>query len=1051
MIILKEDKGMKKWLPISAFTATALFFAFGYDDAQAKEGVTCDSTEVWTTEADVKDQLEACYKNSVTNIQVSYANTLTVDIQKIMKDFYYQQQYEYVAGTQSSWKGSTKSNGSNITTTLTMKYLITPEQEAYATKIVDQIADDVKNLPSDLAKVKYVNDWISKQTTYSKTGKNSTHAIYALFNDQKAVCQAYALATYRILTKAGVEVHYVTGTGNKEAHAWNVVNVDGQWYNLDVTWNDPKETGLTGYRYFLMDDATFFKSHTEDAQFEWYKNYASTSTTYTKWHSIARAATDDTNMVTYYNPSGSSDIYKFTGTDIDNAQKVGTGQGQMESAAVSGNYLYFVDSSKQLKKIDSTKPNEAPIAVETKKVTELTAVGDFVYYKVSGKKTSQYTGSVTTDYSNLQVVSVKADAIEIKLPKESYDAATRMIDLITPKGQVIALNEPTKKDGNILRYEYKTPLESVAKGKWTINGKIYSVLGDDANKKKALAVDKKIQSAAKVAKTNKNYMRNIVAANNAYNTLTLEQQAFVTEKANLDNLLKTIEDAYKPIKDFEALVNSVTDDNLLTPGVMKDKLETTTATVQSLSTEDPTDSPEVQTLSVDAQTPSTTPASKVLEQGAISQYNSFTKEQLSYVNATVKKLYTSLYNKFIVADAAQDATALTDATRIVDFNKAYKKLKKEEKAALATNENVTKLTDKTLLKNATAAVAMQKKIPALQVQKKNDKKKLLYYEVDADNKKTTKETTTKTIYPVMVENEDLSSILKAQKAYTDLGVKNPAAQALVNTENLTKLQSKIQPAIDAGNAFKEKVENIETAATFAAPMTEAKNLYINLSADELKYTVDSATTKKYKEYLKIDKVIVMYDKMDDPEASTKALKLDYTPVKAVTAITNDVKFSKTKFSIPKGNYTFTFKDNGQTVTAYYQNGAWKIGDLPNLPATPVTAEEVVAYAKAFNALKADQKALLMKGTTPYAQFIGKEDDYKKAAAVEKKITAAVKANKEKSFETAKKAYEALTGVQKSYVSNATSIPGVEAVPQDTTGTGTGTTDTPSDTTGTLVV
>jgi hypothetical protein len=1012
---------MKKWLPISAFAATALFFALGQDDAQAKAGVTCDATDVWTTEADVKDQLEACYKDSAKTMKVSYVNTLKSDVvTTAMKELYVDQKYEYISGTRDGYKGQTTSDGTTMTSTLTVKYLITPEQEEYATKIVNQIAEDVKQIDGDLAKVKYVNDWISKQTTYSKTGKNSTHAIYALFNDQKAVCQAYALATYRILKQAGVDVHYVIGVGGsgskKEGHAWNVVKVDNVWYNLDVTWNDPKESGLTGYSYFLMNDAEFFKTHVEDAQFAWYKDYESTATTYSEWHNIAKAATDDTNMVTYYNPKGSSDIMKFTGVNLAAATKVGSGQGYMESAAVSGNYLYFVDSSKQLKKIDSTKPNEAPVVVETKKVTELTAVGDFVYYKVSGKKTSQYTGSVTTDYSNMQVVSVKADAIKIKLPKESYEADPRMIDLITPKGQVIALKDPEKKGDNIVRYEYKTPLESVAKGKWTINGKIYSVLGDDANKKKALAVDKKIQSAAKVATTHKNYMKNIITANNAYNTLTLEQQAFVNEKTKLNALLTTIEEAYKPIKDFEALVNSVNDTNLLEPGIMKDKVATSaTAT----------------TLALEPATTETT-APSVIAKGAISQYNSFTKEQLSFVNAAVKKLYTLHYNKFIVADAAQDATALTDASRIVDFNKAYKKLKKEEKAALASNENVTKLTDKTLLKNATAAVAMQKKIPTLQVQKKNDKKKLLYYEVDADNKKTTKETTTKTIYPVMVENEDLASILKAQKAYTDLGVKNAAAQALVNTENLTKLQSKIQPAINAGAAFKTKVESIETADTFVTPMTEAKNLYINLSADELKYTVDSATTKKYKSYLKVDKVVVMYNKMDDPEASTKAMKLDYVPVKAVTAITNDVKFSKTKFSIPKGNYTFTFKDNGQTVTAYYKNGAWTIGELPNLPETPVTAEEVVAYAKAFNALKADQKALLMKGTTVYAQYMGKEDDYKKAAAVEKKITAAVKANKEKSFETAKKAYDALTETQKSYVSNAASLPGVEVKSKDTT-------------------
>ena len=53
-----------------------------------------------------------------------------------------------------------------------------------------------------------------------------------------------------------MEVRYVTGWAG-EAHAWNIVKVDGQWYHLDTTWNDPVFSASAGdmsdyvsYKYF---------------------------------------------------------------------------------------------------------------------------------------------------------------------------------------------------------------------------------------------------------------------------------------------------------------------------------------------------------------------------------------------------------------------------------------------------------------------------------------------------------------------------------------------------------------------------------------------------------------------------------------------------------------------------------------------------------------------------------------------------------------------------------------------------------------------------------
>ena len=65
----------------------------------------------------------------------------------------------------------------------------------------------------------------------------------------------------------GIESTVVVGTNESgDSHAWNVVKVDGKWYNLDTTWDDPILSNVVKtnirYRYFLVPDEWIHnKSH----------------------------------------------------------------------------------------------------------------------------------------------------------------------------------------------------------------------------------------------------------------------------------------------------------------------------------------------------------------------------------------------------------------------------------------------------------------------------------------------------------------------------------------------------------------------------------------------------------------------------------------------------------------------------------------------------------------------------------------------------------------------------------------------------------------------
>lgn len=150
---------------------------------------------------------------------------------------------------------------------------------------------------SDYEKLKVFHDSIVLNNDFVKElGYN--HTIYGAFCGGKIQCEGYAKAIQYLCDLSGIESMTVAGTNEAgDSHAWNVVKVDGKWYNLDCTWDDPilTEVDKTNirYRYFLVPD-------------EWIHN---------KSHFNINKKTTGT-QVTYFNPPActSTDMNYFNVT-----------------------------------------------------------------------------------------------------------------------------------------------------------------------------------------------------------------------------------------------------------------------------------------------------------------------------------------------------------------------------------------------------------------------------------------------------------------------------------------------------------------------------------------------------------------------------------------------------------------------------------------------------------------------------------------------------------------------------------------------------------------
>lgn len=132
---------------------------------------------------------------------------------------------------------------------------------------------------SDYQKIKTIHDYLVDTIEYETTlQKNNIYNIYGALVDKTCVCEGYAKAFQYFMNELGIDNAIVIGTGENskkeiENHAWNYVKLNGKWYAVDTTWDDPvlvgggQITSKMKYQYFLKGSTTMNKNHTTSGQF----------------------------------------------------------------------------------------------------------------------------------------------------------------------------------------------------------------------------------------------------------------------------------------------------------------------------------------------------------------------------------------------------------------------------------------------------------------------------------------------------------------------------------------------------------------------------------------------------------------------------------------------------------------------------------------------------------------------------------------------------------------------------------------------------------------
>ncbi len=137
-------------------------------------------------------------------------------------------------------------------------------------EVLSSLVAGAQKLPTDFERALFVHDELVKNTVYDGSSADA-HSPYGCLVNGSAVCEGYAKAYLAAMNRLGIDCLYVAGRGRNESHAWNCVKLGGEWYFVDVTWDDPerdeKFRDVIRHDYFGLTTEEAQRDHTPDGEF----------------------------------------------------------------------------------------------------------------------------------------------------------------------------------------------------------------------------------------------------------------------------------------------------------------------------------------------------------------------------------------------------------------------------------------------------------------------------------------------------------------------------------------------------------------------------------------------------------------------------------------------------------------------------------------------------------------------------------------------------------------------------------------------------------------
>lgn len=182
--------------------------------------------------------------------------------------------YHQYGGYSLEYSRTDGADSHSYTVKLIPEYYTDAGQEEQVTGSVRSILAELQTGGmTEAERVRAIYDYVYENVKYDKVHAKNPHyhlkttAYAALFNGC-AVCQGFSVLMYRLLREAGINARVITGTAvndkGSEYHAWNIAEIGGKYYNIDITWDVQRGT----HDYFLKSDSSFSADHIRDSEYQ---------------------------------------------------------------------------------------------------------------------------------------------------------------------------------------------------------------------------------------------------------------------------------------------------------------------------------------------------------------------------------------------------------------------------------------------------------------------------------------------------------------------------------------------------------------------------------------------------------------------------------------------------------------------------------------------------------------------------------------------------------------------------------------------------------------
>ncbi len=305
------------------------------------------------------------------------------------------------------------SRNTGLAVAIGLEYCTAQDVAAMQVKL-DQLVDQANTLcQTDLEKVFYVHEWLVQNIAYDREHLSDDvqddHNLRGALLEGTAVCDGYAKTYALVLRKLGITGVLVTS--KDIGHAWNMVELDGNWYQVDCTWDDPvdgsDQLGYCMHKHLLCTTEEMNTNHNDDGDDSVAFDLENLGT-----QNIVNLATDDTYENTWWKDKKSAifpcggDWYYASGERLFWRDDLGDCDSNLAheddsgvvagSIALDGTLLVATDKQacEQSSWIKQYELDPASHEVTEKKKESLQSIGvaaqwDGIYYAVSQQEYHQ--------------------------------------------------------------------------------------------------------------------------------------------------------------------------------------------------------------------------------------------------------------------------------------------------------------------------------------------------------------------------------------------------------------------------------------------------------------------------------------------------------------------------------------------------------------------------------------------------------------------------------------------------------------------------------------